>query len=173
MGVDLPVATHQGWGGGPGTNWTPTPAGLWVSLGALACLFLRWIRWFPPRALLQARRTLLLATALAAAVTAGAAGVGRWGGGERAPWGWGLALGDPISLVQIELFQGPYQSSQTWMEIHGPASRPRRECSPLALARRDFRDVQRGRGGMRWEGFFPRTLEGPQRLTESQVGVPC
>lgn len=87
------------------------------------------------------------------------------------PWGWGLALGDPISLVQIELFQGPCQSPQTWMEIHGPASRPRREFSPLALARRSFREVQRGRGGMGWEGFLPRTSEGPQRLTESQVGV--
>ena len=169
VGVDLLMATHQGWGD-PGTNWIPTLAGLWVSLGAPAHLFLRWIRWFPPQGLLQARRTLLLATALAT-VAAGAAGVGRWvGGGGRVPWGWGLALGDPISLVQLELFQGPYQSSQTWMEIHGPTSRPRREFSPLAPAGRGFR-VQRGNGGMGWEGFLPRTSEGPQRLTESQVEV--
>ena len=92
------------------------------------------------------------------------------GGGERAPWGWGLALGDPISLIQLELFQGPYQSSQTWMEIHGPSSRPRREFSPLAPAGRGFR-VQRGKGGMVWERLLPRTSEGPQRLTESWVGV--
>ena len=31
VGVDLPMATHQGWGD-PGTNWTPTLAGLWVSI---------------------------------------------------------------------------------------------------------------------------------------------
>lgn len=88
MGVDLPMATQgergtQGQTGlpsqlGSGCPWVPPPTS--SSDGSVS---------FPPQALLQARRTLLLATALATAVAAGAAGVRSWVGEENGHHGAG------------------------------------------------------------------------------------
>lgn len=94
----------------PGTNWTPAPARLWVSLRAPARLFLQMDPLVPspepcsePGERCFLRQPWLQPLQLEQPGT----GWGLGGGVELGPRGWELALVDPISIVLLEFFQGP------------------------------------------------------------------